>query len=328
MDTTKPDDPAPSGKPILYNFGFSYPADTTNPETKAAIDNWKSWAPNLSWDSVSFLFESRDSTGEFLYDFGWAADWVKRAQEEYPDTMNGYDSYVVNTGYASSVVSKMKEAAAINLITHGGLMPCTDTIITVDTTVDMSTGDMTIGFDTSITTKSVGLLYLGDYKEKLVADSRDRGCNFCQDGFHPLRLGCYGAISGSKFLDHVLIAVVVGCNSGVGEPSIKDALLEYGVDCVVSTDRRNQTLFMLFWNRNFWWLTHEQTVSEAIINAYEESLEQMRVLYRFSSRDELIEAAVDQNGHYTIARSASETMQATGERSVVQGNIYPARSGE
>ncbi len=302
-------------KPILYNFAFNYPSDSSNLAVRPAIEDWRRRTAELNWDSVSFLFEHRDSDGKFLYNFSQAGDWAQNAQSSYEKAEENYEIRVESRITAESMVEKMKEAAVVNIIAHGGIREC-------KTIVEQEDGTQDISVD------SLGVLFLSDYESQLSADTKAKQieCGFCEDNLHPMGKGCGAGSNDSQFLDSVLLAVVVSCRSGAGTTSIKDALLEYGVDCVVSTDRRMPTLFAHFWNRNFWIKAATLPVKKAAEEAYDASIEQMVSLFGYADEKMLFDHYRGVNGENLLPTNWEELLQVNGNCDTLL--VYPARNGE
>ncbi len=215
---------------------------------------------------------------------------------------------------------KMRSSAALNLLSHGGLSTCIN--MTLNARQDTVGPDSLPVYDTTTAVDTNGVLFLDDYKYKLVAETMPSNCDACSLGYYPMRSGCNEQPKRTRFLDSVLIAVVVGCRSGAGNFSIKDALLDYGVDCVVSTNRRNHTAFMLFWCVNSWTNLGVTEPRVAARLAYNRALVQFRGLYGLESVGE-VKARFTENGYPYIPNSWNDMIQVEGDVLV-----YPAKYGE
>jgi hypothetical protein len=73
---------------------------------------------------------------------------------------------------------------------------------------------------------------------------------WCTSGDYCLDYDCDGNVRGRIFKD-VLLAVLLGCRTGIGNPSVASKVDESGANCVIATKTRVDYMAMNFWYREF-----------------------------------------------------------------------------
>ena len=271
--------------PQILTVGMNYPVDESTLKTFKSRNN----SGNINWNAVDFLDKKKHSDFKWLYQYSLAMSLMDK-NRNYENNNNSVflnDKFILTDQIADN-------AAVYRFMGHH--------------TVEGATGEVLLGG--------------GKYIYSHCIDGV--GPVYCASKRYCMNRDCNDNLRGA-FMDDVLLAVAIGCQTGVGMFSTAQAMIDAGADCVVGTQIQVSIPLIIFWNVYFWrYLNNGASISDAIQIAFETALEK---LLEFTTYPDIQIMSQNLPGINTSYSSTLRVLNHPSTPNTSSNGIIPARYG-
>ncbi|MFW6222918.1 MAG: hypothetical protein ACOC3T_04825, partial [Bacteroidota bacterium] len=264
-------------KPGMFLLG---PYHSLSQEERDFVDTLKAWDKRqlIVWDSVPFLDKVLHRSFRWVFNPDQSMRLVSGVHGYATSGLKG------GTGAISLINSLQTECSVFHITGHHNMI--------------IEPGP-----------RFVGNFLLADEKQSLLAECRTGSANFyCDSNVYCLNRKCNDSLRTGRFLDDVVLAVLIGCATDTGTVSTTQAFLNHGVDCVIGTKRIAIVEIMNFWNYYFWhFINYEtSTINDAARDAYEQAITKYAEFAGFENEQAVYE-------YFSELRDFTTTIEIRGE---------------